>query len=315
LLRNGIEILSDNSKIALDPVRKEKIAIVTHAHSDHARVKENFVATQETLEILNTVKNLKNCSTLSTEQRMIVDDSIEISFHDAGHILGSVQVKIENSFSVVYTSDFCLEGSLITKPAKILPCDKLIIDATYGSRIFKFPRKEQIYDRMARHLKKALKNKVVVFGCYPIGKAQEVIRFANEFLDCDILLHCRIQRITEACKKFVKLEYVSNEEEKAEILREKSGYICIFPQHLVLRDLDRIKNKLNGYIVLVTGWSVVRKFPVDKAFPLSDHADFYGLLEYVQQASPREVYTMGSYADGFARYLRRQGYSTKPLTR
>ena len=77
--------------------------------------------------------------------------------------------------------------------------------------------------------------------------------------------------------------------------------------------LDGIRNKRTAAL---TGWALNEgtrsRFGTDTAFPLSDHADFNGLLEYVRRAQPKNVYTVhGSRRS--CKYLREAGFNAQSL--
>ena len=55
------------------------------------------------------------------------------------------------------------------------------------------------------------------------------------------------------------------------------------------------------------------RFGVDAAFPLSDHADYDELLEYVRMTGAKTVWTHHGFVEEFARDLRRLGYQAEPL--
>lgn len=52
---------------------------------------------------------------------------------------------------------------------------------------------------------------------------------------------------------------------------------------------------------------------VDTALPLSDHADFNGLNEFVDRVQPEKVYTLHGSAEAFARHLRQRGVDAESL--
>jgi len=51
---------------------------------------------------------------------------------------------------------------------------------------------------------------------------------------------------------------------------------------------------------------------VDLVLPLSDHADFNELVEYVRRAEPEKVYTVHG-TPGFAAHLRDLGFDARHL--
>jgi Cft2 family RNA processing exonuclease len=62
---------------------------------------------------------------------------------------------------------------------------------------------------------------------------------------------------------------------------------------------------------VVSGWALDRgavyRYGCDAAFPLSDHADFSELLNFVERVGPRRVLTVHGFADEFAQMLRSRG--------
>jgi len=56
------------------------------------------------------------------------------------------------------------------------------------------------------------------------------------------------------------------------------------------------------------------RYGADAAFPISDHADFPELMEFVRQVRPRKVYTLHGYAADFAVHLRDSGFDAEPLS-
>ncbi|RLG70858.1 MAG: exonuclease, partial [Candidatus Iainarchaeum archaeon] len=65
-----------------------------------------------------------------------------------------------------------------------------------------------------------------------------------------------------------------------------------------------------------SGFALKNNFRLfDKAFPLSDHADFKQLLRYVEQSNAKRIYTYHGFAKEFASYLNKKGYSAKVLSR
>jgi len=79
------------------------------------------------------------------------------------------------------------------------------------------------------------------------------------------------------------------------------------------RQMEKLTNKRTMYL---SGWAMEVnakfRFGVDEALPLSDHADFPGLIEYVRRVNPKKVFTTHGPSD-FARHLRALGYNAEPL--
>jgi hypothetical protein len=63
-----------------------------------------------------------------------------------------------------------------------------------------------------------------------------------------------------------------------------------------------------------SGWVLVRKFRQQRhGFPISDHADWPGLLQTVRETGCERVLAMHGFTEPFTRYLREQGLQADPL--
>ena len=107
--------------LVIDPLIKKhgfSDAIITHAHSDHVCLNSDtqFYCTPETLDLVkaNYSAEKTKAKTAGLKKKIKVND-LDVSFHSAGHILGSSQVLIQNSSSFALTSDFKLQDSLTLK--------------------------------------------------------------------------------------------------------------------------------------------------------------------------------------------------------
>src|SRR5918995_3910717 len=81
----------------IDPIRPVERALITHGHSDHARRGHGAVlATRETLRIM--AERYGNDFAGSAQEaklgELIAIDGAEVSFHPAGHVLGSAQIAV-----------------------------------------------------------------------------------------------------------------------------------------------------------------------------------------------------------------------------
>ena len=92
----------------IDPWRSVNTALITHAHSDHARSgSQHYIATSISEGILK--KRLGQTIDLRgvTYGEKLKLGSVWVSFHSAGHVLGSAQVRIEHKDEVwVISGDY-----------------------------------------------------------------------------------------------------------------------------------------------------------------------------------------------------------------
>src|SRR5258708_39553190 len=82
----------------IDPTRPVDKAVITHGHSDHARAGHGAVlATPETLDLMRLRYGE---SFAGTTQAIRYGESVslggaQVTFHPAGHVLGSAQIAVE----------------------------------------------------------------------------------------------------------------------------------------------------------------------------------------------------------------------------
>jgi Cft2 family RNA processing exonuclease len=310
---SGITIENDGFKLILDPertVRKTDRTIVgiSHAHSDH--VKEHtsdMILTGPTSDLFQFPGGKKHLK----YREKIELDGLKVSLLNANHILGSSQFLIENDRTIAYTGDFRLQKSLLFDECEVPFCDALIIESTYGLPHFKFPE----IDIVARDIERWVaqnKTKNLVFGAYVLGKSQELIKILNE-IGVTPIVHSQVHRVSKIYEKNgVKLGGFVNAdtEEAKEMMRDP--FVAVMPNRLVKTDfLDSLTTQTGRQTLA----AMVYSFPgVDKVFCLSDHSDFYQLLDYVKQSGAKEVYTVHGYEDEFAREIsRRLKINAKPL--
>lgn len=316
---SGITIENEGFKLILDPeraIRKTANTLVgiSHAHSDHLKDhSSDVVLTQPTSDLFHCQAERRH---LDYRERFEFG-GMEISLLNANHIIGSSQFKIENGKTIVYTGDFRLQKSLLFEECEIPKADALIIESTYGLPHFKFPDIDTV-SRDIERWTKLNRTKNIIFGAYALGKSQELIRILNNAGIVPIV-HSYVYRVSKVYEKHgIKIgEFVNAETREAqEMMRDP--FVSIVPNRLVKADfIESLANQTRRETIaaMATGWGLLYTFPaVDKVFCLSDHSDFYQLLDYVRQTGAREVYTVHGYENEFSRELtRRLKINAKPL--
>jgi len=303
-------------EICIDPHKKphqEKV-LFSHAHADHVKLHQgkNFIATPATIELIHTrypdkSKN-KIFESLPFNTKKKFDD-FELELKENGHLLGSAQIKITGESENVITSDFRLDDSLIFKGAEPLSADTLVLETTFGSPEYVFPKQEELVPEMISWIQSNAKKGLVLLSGYALGKAQELTAIANE-AGFTPLVHDSIFDLNEVYKSNgVK---IGNYEKLDHNLKDFS--VLIMPPQLVDRHLFSTvehfdKRKIHSAVA--TGWEYRGYF--DKIFHLSNHADYNGLIEYVKLSNPKLVLTDHGFCEEFARKLNRLGYNAKPL--
>ena len=316
---SGITIENDGFKLILDPsrtvVKQEKTLVgISHAHSDHVKGhNSSVVLTQPTSDLFFCSGEKRH---LKYHEEMEFG-GMTISLLNANHILGSSQFKIENGKTIVYTGDFRLQKSPLFGECEVPKCDSLIIESTYGMPHFKFPTMEQVSSDIEKWVKQN-KASNIVFGAYALGKSQELIRILND-AHITPVVHSYVHSVSKIYEKNgVKIgDFVNAESEEGKEMM-KDSFVGIVPNRLIKPEfLEGLSNqtKRETKAAMATGWGMLYSFPaVDKVFCLSDHSDFYQLLEYVKQSGAKEVFTVHGYEEQFASEIRRRlKINAKPL--
>src|SRR5215813_5250713 len=117
----------------IDPVRPVERALITHGHSDHARAGHGAVlATQETLDLmrLRYGDDFAGCSQAIGYGESLNLGGAKVTFHPAGHVLGSAQISVEaGGLRVVASGDYKNVSDPTCAPFTTIACDVFITEA------------------------------------------------------------------------------------------------------------------------------------------------------------------------------------------
>ncbi|MBI5223711.1 hypothetical protein HY990_04790 [Candidatus Micrarchaeota archaeon] len=260
---------------------KGDVAFLSHAHSDHlfgtTRVR-HFLSSDATRDLAGISRDVSSFSNL----RMI----------DAGHILGARQLVIESDGKkTIYSGDFSTSPNIFDLKAQIEECDHLIMEATYGDPVYSLPDQSQVADDLMRWLKSASSSSICVLGGYDLGKAQELIKLANL---CGIvpLVNEKAESFCQVYAKHgIKLDRILIGTTEAEEAMSRD-FVAVVPMRLANRRFCSNLSRAFGRSVkcaVATGWATGSSFSSDASFPLSDHADFDDLVEYVCATGAKSV--------------------------
>ena len=310
----GILVISDSLSFSLDPLSRSSegdFILVSHAHGDHVAglsSKRPKLASHLTFKLYEAQRGRKLVNVYPAYlplQRFHLGH-VDVEVHDSGHILGSSQFLFEHgSSSLVYTGDLNLVSTVITDAGRPIPCDELIIDATYGHPDIAFPDRTVIYGEIVDFVEHAIRlGRTPIFFAYSIGKAQELIALINRSLGFEVLVDERVAKANGVYESSgIVLNYLSlSSDEGKEAFAARALPMVVSDKRLLMGDSsdDLVK-------AIATGWSML--FPYkryDAAFPLSSHADFGQLISYIKAAKPSKIYPFGYFAKYFSRWLNKE---------
>ncbi|MEM1586046.1 MAG: MBL fold metallo-hydrolase [Candidatus Bathyarchaeia archaeon] len=306
---SGVSIEGGGNRIVFDPqsrILNCKASFVTHAHIDHSysfRLKHMPVLSSEETMKLVSIEGVRTSKwqPLTINKGVRIDD-IEVVPHSSGHILGSYEFEVRTPNGVVlFTGDLNTREGRIIEPAKPVRCDVLIIEATYGSPEFVFPSDKEVAEEIVKWADEILsENKIPVFQADAIGNAQEIIRIFNENTSTPVISHWRISKVNEIYGYYGhKITYVDINSEEAFDLISSANAVIISPKRLNLSFNHKFVS------AMVSGWAIRFK---RRSFPLSDHADFPSLLDFIRNCDPKIVLTHhgGAFNRILAKYVEKK---------
>lgn len=256
------------------------LSFLSHAHSDHTsglKKQKSILASQETLELAGLGSESVSCP--------------NAKLLDAGHILGSRQLLVDGDGQrIAYTGDFSTKPNIFGWKAEIPQCDRLIMEATYGAPSYVFPCHEEIRGMISGWVKENDSRNLVI-GCYELGKSQEVMKILNEAGIAPIITE-KAESFTSIYEKYgVRLDRIVIGTDEAEETMSRR-FVALLPMNRAKRYFASRLAEAFGRETLcavATGWALHHRFDADAAFPLSDHADFNDLVDFVGQSGAKDV--------------------------
>ena len=292
----------------LDSGRRKESGFISHAHSDHTARHLRPVLTRNTSLLLTDY--LKKSSPIVLDYgEPLETEKYTLSLHPAGHCLGSAQALVESRITgerLLYTGDFKSRPSPVNEPLEPVPCDVLVMEATYGRPEYAFPDEQETLRTAFTTLRHWLSQgeRPVVQG-WRLGKSQEVLHhlLAAGF---DVAVEESAYRVAETYQR-AGVAFPGSFRCLDGQWPEGRVVICP-PGRKSGQALDRFRHKR---VMELTGWAVGggrhwgRRG--DASLPYSDHADFNDLVDYVKRVQPRVVYTVNGFPE-LAAHLRKLGY-------
>ena len=291
----------------IDPTRPVKTALITHAHFDHFAFGCNeYFSTKETAILLRErVRDNINIKTFDYGEEFKIN-GIRISFHPAGHILGSSQIKfIFAEEKWLITGDFKLQKDETCKEYEVVKTDYLISECTFGLPIFKWDETNKIAVNIAKWITNS-PDKTSLLFCYSLGKAQRLLNeISKTKFKGNIYSHSSIEKINNCYKKLgISIINTTKIENKNKIDELKGSLILLPPS---LSKGSYLKNFKNIQTAFASGWMSIRalrkRSGYDKGFPISDHADWDGILEVVKKSEAKNVFFHHGDSEALSKFL------------
>lgn len=310
-------------RLWFDAHRKQgpgQLVVVSHAHSDHTARHAEVVLSAPTQKLMAARLGGKRQEHVLpfgervalTEPRFGAPRDAHLTLWPAGHILGSAMAMLEaEGRSLLYTGDFKLRAGFSSEICQPVRADILVMETTFGRPRYVFPPAAEVIAGLIQFCRDCLARKEVpVLLGYSLGKAQELL-VALGGAGLPLMGHDSMARMTEIYVEFGRAIPAVRPWDPA----AAAECVVLAPPGAAL---EALRKHQTIRLAVVTGWALDAgcryRYRADAAFPLSDHADYPELLEFVRQVAPERIYTLHGFAGEFATQLRRLGYDARALT-
>lgn len=296
----------------VDPWNPVPRAVITHAHGDHARPgSAAYLCADPCAPLLRRrlgADVLIESVPYGTEVTL---GAVRVSFHPAGHVLGSAQVRIEGPEGVwVVAGDYKRASDPTCAPFEPVPCETFITESTFGLPIYRWDPPAVVINEIVEWWEGNREaGRTSVLFCYTLGKAQRILAELARVTDRSVLVHGMMSGMIEAYREAgvtmlpVK---VATERPRGTSF---AGELVLAPLSARgtpwMRRLGTISDAFASGLMRVRG--VRRQRSYDRGFVLSDHADWPALLTTVAETGASRVLATHGYAESLARYLSDRG--------
>jgi len=298
----------------IDPWQPVEKALVTHGHSDHARFgSKRYWAPKSAVGIikhrLGESLAIQGCE---YGQKLRFGDTW-VSFHPAGHILGSSQIRVEHGENVwVMSGDYKRTPDPSCEPFEVVPCDTFISEATFALPIYCWEQGEVTAKKIFDWWQSDLSRPSLLF-CYSLGKAQRVLAELTRFTDQAVYLHGATASLTDIYRQHgVNMLPTLSIADAPKNHSFKGDLILAPPSAHRSPWMKRFKEPQTAF---ASGWMQVRgarrRRGYEKGFVLSDHADWNELNATIEDTGAKQVFLTHGRTDALERFLKEKNKTVR----
>ncbi|MGL5094595.1 MAG: ligase-associated DNA damage response exonuclease, partial [Planctomycetia bacterium] len=283
----------------IDPWRPVPRAVVTHAHSDHARRGcGRYLCATDGVGVLRRRMTPDAAVDALPYGRTLSIGGVRLSFHPAGHLLGSAQVRLECDGEVwVVGGDYKIEPDRTCRPFEPVRCHTFVSESTFGLPIYRWRPQAEVFLRINDWWAANAANGVnsLIFA-YSLGKAQRILGGLDPAVG-PILLHGAVEEMTVPYRE-EGIELPATRHADAAAAKETKGAaIVVAPPSANGSPWARKFGPAST--AFASGWMQIRgsrrRRAVDRGFVLSDHADWPGLLTAIHETGAEKILVTHGY--------------------
>jgi putative mRNA 3-end processing factor len=304
----------------IDPVRPVERALITHGHSDHARSGHRHVlATRQTLDIMALRYGADFAG--STQAAILGEklslNGVSVSFHPAGHVLGSAQIAVETEgLRIVASGDYKRATDPTCAPFEIVPCDVFITEATFALPVFRHPDATHEIATLLKSVEQ-FPERAHLVGAYALGKAERVIRLLRDAgYERPIFIHGALAKLCEYYQsQGVDLGPLEPATIEGSAKGAFAGEIIVGPPSAFA---DRWARRFADPVAcFASGWMRIRQRArqrgVELPLVISDHADWDELTATIGETGAGEIWVTHGREEALVRWCELVGTAGRPL--
>jgi len=291
----------------IDPWKPVSRAVITHAHSDHARPgSQRYLCHTDSVNLLRLRLGADIAVQALPWGESVSINGVSVSLYPAGHIIGSSQVRVSYQDEVwVVSGDYKLEDDGISGAFEPVRCHTFITESTFGLPLYRWRPQAAIFASIEAWIREnQAEGLTSVLFAYSLGKAQRLIRQLGG-LGIPLFVHGAIWNVQVTLRAggwdFPVTEWITPETPK----ERYKGQIVIAPPSA--DDSPWLRKFIPYSLGVCSGWMQVRgnvrRRNADAGFALSDHADWDGLLSAVRATGAERVLATHGFQSAFSRYL------------
>lgn len=313
---NGI--YCPEADVYIDPWRPVRNALITHGHADHSRPgHRHYLSTSTAAPVIR--HRLGPDIDLETvaygEARRI--NGVTFSFHPAGHIPGSAQIRVcRRGETWVVSGDYKRENDGISEPFEPVKCHTFISECTFGLPVYNWPAQEDVFRDIADWWEtNRREGRVSIIAAYALGKAQRLLANLPAGIG-PVFTHGAVENVNEIFREqgitLPETIRVTSEHKKTDF---KGALVIATPSALGSAWIRKFQPYSTA---MASGWMALRgtrrRRSADRGFVVSDHADWTGLNQTIRETGAERVFVTHGYTSIFRQWLQDQGYEAHEVT-
>lgn len=301
----------------IDPVRAVDRALITHAHSDHARRGcRSYLCAAEGGAVLRHRLGPQASVSVQPYGEMLLHRDVRVSFHPAGHVLGSAQIRLEHAGEVwVVSGDYKRQPDPTCTPFEPVACHTFITESTFALPIYRWPDPAGVFAEInAWWRENQRQERTSVLCAYSLGKAQRLLAGIDPAIG-PVFVHAKVHELLPAFAAAGFPLPPTRLLVRDDLLAADRPPLLVAPPSS--DDVIWLRESGRAETAFASGWMRVRGFRQPsgsgRGFVLSDHADWPALIDTVRETGAHRILVTHGTATPLVRWLNENGWDAAPL--